>query len=35
MGKSINEKIHIKYLAYPMNFKPRIILDKNIPFLRS
>ena len=35
MGKLINEKIHIKYIAYPICFKPHILLDKNIHFLES
>ena len=32
MGKSMNVKIHMKYLAYPINFRPHILLNKNIPF---
>ena len=35
MGKLINVKIHMKYVAYPIHSKPHILLDKNIHFLES
>ena len=33
MGKLINVKIHTQSIAYPITFKPHILLDKFIPFL--
>ena len=35
MEKLINEKIYMKYVGYPICFKPHILLDKNIHFLES
>ena len=35
MGKLINEKIHMKYVDYPICFKPRILLDTIIHFPES
>ena len=31
MGKLINVKIHTQSIAYPITFKPHILLDKIIP----